>query len=229
MKIILRLAVIALTFAGSMLMTQKAHSYAYNPWTGMTGEGILGVTPFVYAPTLNPFSLGADLYVNYGIFNNLDVFVDLAEVTIVPKFGYVFSSGMIRYDLGGNNILALQASQTFIAPQYHFFWENDMLALEANVYASFLYSSFGTPTIGAYLAPVWKIVKDFVYLYLEVDPAYTIKGSFALNLVPGLWFGFGNAGQVSIGVTLPNLTGGVGLAPAINLWYYISFDLKPKK
>jgi hypothetical protein len=228
MRSLLRMTFIALTFTGSLLMSQKAHAYAYNPWTGMTGAGIIGITPFVYAPTLSPFSLGADLVVNYGILNNLDVFVDLAEVTILPSFGYVFSWGMARFDLGGNNIIALQASQYFISPQYHFFWENDSLALEANVYASFLYSSFGTPVIGAYLAPVWKIAKDTFYAYVEVDPYYTVGGSFALNIVPGLWLGLGNAGQLSLGVTLPNLTGGVAISPAIDLWYYISFDTKPK-
>lgn len=225
----LRVTMIALSMAGALFLGQKAFSYAYNPWTGMTGQGILGFTPFVYAPTLSPFSLGADLFVNYGILGNLDVFVDLAEVAILPNFSYLFSSAMVRYDIGGNNIVALQASQISIAPQYHFFWENDVIALEANAYVSFPYASFGTPTIGAYLAPVWKMIKDAVYLYVEVDPSYTIQGSFNLNVVPGLWFGFGSAGQVSLAVTLPNLTGGVGISPSVNLWYYIAFDLNSKK
>jgi hypothetical protein len=228
MRSFLRLAVLASIFAGSIFVSQKAHAYAYNPWTGMTGQGILGINPFVYAPTLDPFSLGADLVMNYGILNNLDVFVDFAGVSILPGFAYNYSWAMVRFDLGGNNILALQASQYAIAPQYHFFWENDMLALEANVYVNFLYASFGTPTIGAYLAPVLKIAKDVFSVYLEVDPSYVVGGGFGLTLVPGIWFGFGSAGQISLGVTLPNLTGGVGLTPGINLWYFVSFDTKGK-
>lgn len=226
MKILSRIFVFAFVFAGVFFQGQKGFSYAYNPWTTMTGEGVIAVNPFVFAPTLSPFSLGADLVMSYGILGNLDVFVDFADLSIVPEFGYNFSWGMVRFDLGGNNIIALQASQYAITPQYHFFWENDVIAAEANVYASFTYTDFGAPVIGAYLAPVWKAVKDTLHFYVEVDPSYAVGGSFALNIVPGIWLGLGSAGQFSLGVNLGDVL--TGVSPSVGLWYWLTFDTKPK-
>lgn len=227
MKVLKRIFVVVFVFVGILFQVQKGFSYAYNPWTTMTGEGIIAVNPFVFAPTLSPFSLGADLVMGYGILGNLDVFVNFADVSILPEFTYNFSWGMVRFDLGGNNIIALQASQYSIAPQYHFFWENDIFAAEANVYASFAYADFSTPVIGAYLAPVLKIVKDTLGLYVEVDPCFTVGSGFALNFVPGIWLGLGGAGQLSLAVNLGDVL--TEVSPSIGLWYWLTFDTKPKK
>ena len=227
MKNVSRFLVFAFVFAGALLQGQKVFSYAYNPWTTMTGQGIIAVNPFVFAPSLSPFSLGADLVMGYGILGHLDVFVNFADLSILPEFSYNFSWGMVRFDLGGNNIIALQASQVAITPQYHFFWENDVIAAEANVYAAFSYADFGSPVIGAYLAPVWKIVKDTLGLYVEADPAYTVGGGFTLNIVPGIWLGLGSAGHFSFSVNLGHVL--TGISPSAGLWYWIPFDTNPKK
>lgn len=214
---------IALTLSGNM-----GHTYAYNLFTTSTGEGIFAVNPFVYAPTLSPFSLGTDPLIAYGITPSLDIFVDLANLSISPAFAYNFSYGMIRYDFGGNNIIVLQASQTFVSPQYHFFYENEMFAAEANIYATFNYSSFSTPLVGAYLAPVLKLVKDTFSFYVEIDPSYAVStnSTFALNIVPGVWIGLGGAGQLSIACLLNNVTGTI--TPGVGVWYWLTFDTKGK-
>ena len=152
---------------------------------------------------------------------------------VTYHYGHLVSSRFLYNgwnDFGGNNIIALQAGYSggagLISPQYHFFYENDMLAFEANAYASFLTSSLGTPTLGAYIAPVYKVVKDFFNVYVEVDPAYTVNGLFALSVNPGVWFNFGSAGQISVACTLANVTGTV--SPGVAMWYWITFDTKKK-
>lgn len=220
-------SIIVLAFS-AIFFSQILHAYAYDPWTSSTGEKVLAINPFFYTTSLNPFGLNADLIASYGITANLDVFVNFADLGLAPSFTYNFSWAMIRYDLGGNNILALQASQYLISPQYHFFWENDLFAAEVNVYANFTYTNFGSPTIGAYLAPIVKVIKDVLYFYAEVDPYYQIGGSFGLNIVPGVWLGLGNYGQISLGFSINSVTSG-SLSYGINTWYFIPFDFKAKK
>jgi hypothetical protein len=227
MKVFQKMSLVLAVAAFLSLGKGIGFSYAYNPWTTMTGDGVIAVNPFLYAPTLSPFTLGADVVMAYGFTSNIDLFVDFAGLTILSNFSYNYSWGMIRYDLGGNNIIALQASQLAVTPQYHFFFENDIFAAEANAYVSFPYISFGTPTIGAYLAPVYKLIKDTFYLYLEVDPSYAVGSSFALNIAPGFWFGLGSAGQISLSCSLGNVLSG-SISPSIGLWYWITFSTKGK-
>ncbi len=219
MRALARTLALGILVSGMIAASVAGHSYAYNPWTTMMGAKTLGINPFVYASSFDPFTMGADLVVSYGFTDNIDLFVDLAGVNLTPEFGYNTSWIMPRIDLGGNNIIAIQAGLTAVSPQYHFFWENDLFAAEANLYVSFAYDSFGTPLIGAYLAPVVKIVKDVLALYCEVNPSYQVEGSFALNIVPGIFLNMGDAGQLSVGVPLGDVL--TGLAPGVGLWYFL--------
>lgn len=85
-------------------------SYAYNPDTAMTGDGILSINPFIWATSFNPVAAGGDLVAEYGFSANVDMTIDFADVTFTPA-AYNFSWAMIRYDFGLNNIAALQAGQ----------------------------------------------------------------------------------------------------------------------
>jgi hypothetical protein len=193
----------------------------------MTGDGVLSINPSVWAASFSPAYIGGDLIAGYGFSANADMTVDFADATFTPG-SYNFSWIMPRYDLGGNNIIALQAGQYFISPQYHFFRENDSWALEANVLAVFTYTNLNNPVFGAYLAPVYKIVKDVFYVYLEFDPFYTTGSSdFTLAVLPGVWYSFGDAGQFSLAATFGNVTG--KFSPGAALWYSVSFNLKPRE
>jgi hypothetical protein len=219
---------VAAAVMASLSLSVMGFSYAYNPATGMTGDGVLAINPFVWAPSFKPAALGSDMDVEYGFSANVDLFVDLADVNYLPSpAAYNFSWAMLRYDFGANNIIALQASQTFISPQYHFFWENDSWALEANFLADIIYTNLNSPVFGAYLAPVYKIVKDKFSVFLEFDPFYTVGTGFTLAILPGIWVNFGDAGQLSLAAELNNITG--TLTPGAALWYSVTFNLKSSK
>lgn len=231
----------------------KAFSYAYNPWTGSTGAMKLAVNPFFYTPTFASFTPSVDLVTAYGITANIDVIANLSTLSI-PSTGFAYGGlwVMPRIDLGYSHILALQlkytpAGSAFIVdviPQYHFFWENDVFAAEANVSITVPFASSEPVVpfvkIGASIAPVVKIIKDLFYVYCEIDPVVTgaISASqnskFELGIVPGITILLGGAThQISIGVplgnvltvaaTLPNGVQGA-VTPGISMWYWTAFD-----
>ncbi len=202
------------------------YSYAYNPSTEILDTGTFGITPYIFAPSFNPLNMGSDIELEYGIFSNADITVDAADLTFAPAFSYNFSWVMLRYDFGFNNIAALEASQYLVSPQYHFFWENNKWAFELNILAEFTYTNFSAPVFGAYAAPVYKITKD-IFVYLELDPFYTVGQGFSLAVLPGVWFWLGDFGQISLAVTLSDVTG--TFTPGAALWYTLTFNLSGKK
>ena len=105
-KIILTLSI----FMSALAAPVSGFSYAYNPDTAMTGDGILSINPFIWATSFNPVAAGGDLVAEYGFSANVDMTIDFADVTFTPA-AYNFSWAMIRYDFGLNNIAALQAGQ----------------------------------------------------------------------------------------------------------------------
>lgn len=219
---VLSLVIAALSSRGIL------HSYAYNPSTAIWPEGVLAVTPYLYSPSLDPYTLGMDLEGAYGISKQADLTVDFVDLTLAPQFCYNFSWVMFRYDFGENNIGALEVSQYFISPQYHFFQENDLFAFEANILAQFGYTNFNEGAMyGAYIAPVYKLIENTLYVYLEFDPFYTVGSGFTLAVLPGIWVGLGDAGQFSLAATLSDITGTV--TPGVALWYTLDFDLVNKK
>jgi len=225
MKSLKMFGIISVVMISLFLVTVIGFSYAYNPWTGMTGDGTLAVNPFVYTTGLSPLGLNSTLVANYGITSSIDVFAG-ADFTVVRNFSFNYGFIMPRMDLGGNNIVALQIANTYVSPQYHYFFENDMMALEANAYVNIYYGALGNPDIGGYITGVYKLINNLVYVYLELDPKYTIGTGFSLNVIPGLCLNMGNAGQVCLGISL----GGIynGITPNINAWYWIPFNLKSK-
>jgi hypothetical protein len=210
-------------------------AYSYNAWGTMTGARTLAVNPFFWGPLKGGAGLTVDAVLLYGVTPRVDLIADIAEVSIAPTAGYALSYLMPRFDLGKNNILALQLTMAnsspasfSVTPQYHFFAENDRLALEFNAGLTIPVSDPAASSVYAVIAPVLKIVPGTLHLFLEVDPSYNAfdgSGSSALNLVPGVWLGLaGGKHQFSFGVPLSDATSGsagVGYA----LWYWTTFAL----
>ncbi|MBI4979714.1 MAG: hypothetical protein HZC28_19710 [Spirochaetes bacterium] len=235
-----------------LTLVPAAHPYAYNPWTTMSGAKNAVINPFVYTTSLNPFGMSIDVLGWYGFTPNFDIAVNAATLSFSSSgFSYGGSWVMPRYDFGNNNIAALQLKMTpsgslmlyDVVPQYQFFWENDVLATELNAYVdvSFVYantsfsSSVGTKA-GLYAAPVFKLFKS-LYLFCEIDPAYTfgIASAFDLAIVPGITILL-NEGkhQICVGVPLGNVlhvAGGsttVSVTPGIAVWYWTAIETGKK-
>ncbi|MBI4977963.1 MAG: hypothetical protein HZC28_10785 [Spirochaetes bacterium] len=229
-----------------LALAPLAEPYAYNPWTTMSGAGNAVVNPFIYTSSLNPFGMSVDVLGWYGFTPNFDIAVNAATLSFSSSgFSYGGSWVMPRYDFGNNNIAALQLKMTpsgtsmvfDVVPQYQFFWENDALAAELNAYVdvSIAGSSVGAKA-GLYAAPVFKLFKS-LYLFCEIDPAYTFGSApaFDLGIVPGITLLF-NEGkhQICIGVPLGNVVhvaGGstaVGVSPGVAVWYWTAIETAKK-
>lgn len=202
--------------------------YSFSAYNGMTGEKTIGILPAVYIPVSPNTGIASDYIFAYGFTSNFDVYVNCASLVYAPTFGYSGSWIMPRFDLGGNNIIGLQAffDNTAsgvgirLAPQYHLFIEGDLFVFEFNVYVTVPLSTPTNTSVALCIAPDFKVVKDLFHLFLEVDPSYTIgTGRVALTVVPGMCFTFsGNAHQICVGVPIGDITSGA-VTVGINLWY----------
>ncbi len=208
MKIFTLSLMISMAGAGTSLF-----AYSFNPFGTSTGEKVLAINPFFYFNPLSPLAISEDTVLAYGLTSNMDIYVDIFSFALAPTTGYSGSWIMPRYDLGGNNIIAAQvffgtAAGVTISPQYHFFYEDPLLGFEANLNLYLPLSNLSNPTIALFAAPVYKVVKDVVHLYVEIDPSYTVGGNFGLNVVPGAWLGLpGTPFQISLAVPLTGVTG----------------------
>ena len=209
-------------------------AYSYDAWGTMTGARTLAVNPFFWGPLKGGQGLSMDMVLLYGFTARFDVIADVAELNLLPRPGYALSYLMPRFDLGKNNILAIQFTASGIypvsfsvTPQYHFFTESRGMAFEFNAGLSIPFSSPSSSSLYAVLAPVWKIVDGKVHLYLEIDPslAFGNPPSFGLNLVPGVWIGLaGGKHQFSLGIPLYGVTSG-NFAVGYAAWYWTTFSI----
>jgi hypothetical protein len=213
---------------------RQGYSYSYDCWGAMTGAKTLSVNPLFYGSSFDPFDLTADLVVTYGISDKFDLFVNLATLAVVPSFGYSGSWLMPRVALNENNILALQigvANGTPLVfnlfPQYHFFWENERIALELNAGYNFTFDAPDAGNVIVYAAPVYKIIPKRVALFCELDPAYSVgTGTFTFTLMPGLCFGLGSEGehQICVGISVSGIESGT-VSAGYGIWYWKAFTL----
>lgn len=209
--------------------------YSYNAWNGLTPERTLFVNPFLSTSSVlvtnAPVTLSADLVGAYGTTKNADIFVSLAMIGVTPTLQF-FNWVMPRFAITPNHIIAIQVGSTFAAPQYHFFWENDAFALEANIIARMPFSDVRTSTVSAIIAPVWKAVKDTFAVYVEIDPAMTFSPTapnvrLTGTIIPGVWFGIpGTTFQTSLGASFNGLGTGTQWGLGIVAWFAYSFPLK---
>jgi hypothetical protein len=214
-------------------------AYSFSAMNGMTGAKTFVINPCFTDPITPSFQSSLDPVIGYGFSDIFDVYADPVGLILCPWSGYSASWIMPRMDLGGNNIVALQIglqseeraeggrNNSFtLTPQYHFFRENDRTALEANLLLGIPWDTPEAMTISVIFAPVYKIIKDHMHVFLEVDPEYTLAGDekgFEMSLQPGLWFGFPDGmHQFCISASISDFihnTPGFG----INLWYCFAF------
>ena len=213
----------------------RVFPYSFNAFNGMTGKGTVSLAPTISCPISPAFGTAVDLIGSYGFTPNFDLFADAADFSLAPQAGYAYSWIMPRFEFLPGNILGLQLqlnnSQPMsygIAPQYHFFYENDGLALEFNgVFTYPVNNTNASPAVSGILAPVWKAVKDILYPFIEIDPSYTFgnNSGFHLNIVPGFWIGIPDTPhQFCLAFTLSDVTSGA-VGYGVSFWYSVSFGL----
>ena len=235
--------VLAGTIMAGLLFAGSVSAYTYSAYTTMTGAKTFALNPFLYLEDFSDRATsGADLVIAYGILDNLDIYANLAGfygLNGIPDANpYCNSWIMPRIDFGNNNIAALQLGitldadskvQFYVGPQYHFYWENDVFALEANA----MFYSKNNPTTanlwaGATVGPVWKAIPDILFPYLEVNPGYdfgddSTDGTFDLAVAPGICFAIPNTThQLSISFPVSGLATGEATA-GIAAWYWFGF------
>lgn len=230
-----RLLLVSATFFIFMAaFTTIVYSYSFNAYNGMTGKGIVSLTPTLSFPISPAFTGAIDLIGSYGFTPNFDLFVDVADFNLAPAMGYAYSWIMPRFEFLPNNIVALQLQLNNtqpmsynITPQYHLFYENDNFAFEFNGSALFpINNPEASTTVSGIIAPVWKAIKGILYPFVEIDPSYVFgdTGGFHLNIVPGIWLGIPDTPhQFCLAVTLSDVTSGK-LGYGVNFWYSVSFS-----
>ncbi|MDD5067107.1 MAG: hypothetical protein PHF84_08685 [bacterium] len=227
--LILSAAVLCLLFS-----SRSVYPYSYSAWGSMTGAKTFAVNPFFYGGFDPEFSLTTELVVGYGFSEVFDIYADLATLDLTPDSGYGGSWVMPRYDLGGNNILALQigfykeegSTASYIVPQYHLYKDGEIFTWEINLGLNVPLDDAGSSLLYGVVAPVWKIVPNTLNLFLEIDPSYQMGDAddFILTLVPGLCLGFGNEGQhqFCLGFPVSDLTENE-VSTTYAAWFWTSF------
>lgn len=211
---------IAALFLSVALFSSSAFSYAYSPFSLTTGKSTFAVNPFVFANASN--SGGAELFLAYGATDNIDLWFSYNTLNEY--------SVMARYSLGSPGIVAIKANHLYISPQYHFIWENERIALQANIAAQLDYATIDEPGVYGIFAPVVKFFGGAVDVFCEVNPGYyTQDESFAnlasrdegfdLDVVPGIGFA---VGDVLFSVACPIYDVTNNPAPTFGAWAFFT-------
>jgi hypothetical protein len=210
------------------------YTWSFSAFTSMAGEGELGFLPAAIVSLTPMFDASGEMIISYGFTPNVDINIDPVIVGISPSLAIESSWIMPRYDFGNNNIIGLQFMINYasplsydIIPQYHYYLERDVFALEVNAAADVSLSSSPTRFYGVF-APVWKAIPGNLYLFLETDPSYILGnyGGFALDVIPGLSFRVpGTQTYACVGLTFHSVTSG-SLNFGLSLWYAAAFDTK---
>jgi hypothetical protein len=213
------------------LYASSSFSYSYTAYPFMTGENTLALNPFLYFDGTG--AVGHDIFLEYGILANLDIWSQISMVCTKDGTSTDFSA-MLRYDLGKSNIIALRASQWYVAPQYHLVIENDKMGFQANVAAQFAFEYYKEPAIYAILCPLVKIFNKKADIFLEVNPGYYMKdGDFAncavrykgfgLDITPGFGLSLGKT-LVSVGCPIYNVS--TNATPTFGMWWWCPITSK---
>lgn len=214
----MKLKVLLLT----LCLTVSSFSYSYTAFSVMTGEKTLALNPFLFFDGTG--MVGNDLFVSYGITDNVDIWSNVTLLKSSEGTDFDFST-MLRYDIGKSNIVALRVSQWYITPQYHFAIENDRFGFQANVAGQITFDNYKDPAIYAVLCPLVKFLNFDVFV--EVNPIYCMQeGDFAnlsvrpegfeLDIVPG----FGVAlGQSLFSISCPIYNVIDDATPTFGMWW----------
>lgn len=214
-------------------MPGRPFGYSFNAYNEMIGAGKLTVIPATYFSLTPSFEASAEFVIGYGITPAFDLFADIVTFTYAPELRCSQVWIMPRFDLGWNNIAALQIMfenevpgfSVSIAPQYHFFYENDIVFIEFNAIVTVPVSAPADTVVEAIVAPGWKVSKNALHLFLELDPSYTFGSRFEVTLLPGMCICFArNTHQICVGIPFSDITSGT-LNMGVSIWYAGTFRL----
>lgn len=209
------------------LSVSSAFSYSYTAFPLLTGEKTLVLNPFLYFDGTG--AVGNDIFLSYGLTSKMDIWSQVSMFKTKEGTSVDFST-MLRYDLGKTNILAVRASQWYVAPQYHFSIENDKAGFQANVAAQIAFDYYKDPAFYAVLCPLVKLFKGKMDVFAEINLGYyQFQGEnapinlwvrsegFGLDIVPGVGLSIGST-LVSIACPIYNIT--TDATPTFGMWWY---------
>lgn len=211
------------------VLFSTAFSYSYSAFSLMTGTNTVAVNPFVYVDNDGLFGLNS--FMAYGLSDRADIFFD---VNFIPELQATDASMMLRFDLTGKNtILALRANGTYFSPQFHYIWENERIALQANVAGQFNYDFMDKPALYGIFSPAVKFIGGLVDVFCEINPGYyMLDGDFAnltyrsegfeLDIVPGIGFAVGST-LFSIACPIYNVADEP--KPTFGAWWFFTISL----
>lgn len=226
--IVMKLKVMLLAIC---LYSMSAFSYSYTALSMMTGKNTFALNPFLYFDGTG--AAGEDIFLAYGMTEKSDIWSHISLLK-TAEGTFVDFSGMVRYDLGKNNIVALRASQWYVAPQYHFIYENDRFGFQANVVAQIAFDYYRDPAVFAILCPLVKLFDGKMDLFVEFNPGYyQYEGDFAnlairsegfeFDVVPGIGIPIGNT-LVSLSCPIYNVL--TNATPTFGMWWWCPITVK---
>ncbi len=206
-------------------------SYAFNPWGGITGKNVMGITPFLYF-TDDFKSISSDFFINYGWSEKGDIFVDVLPLSIAPSFGYGIITVMPRYEVWSDIIFAVPlyinvhdgSVSGDVALHYNKFL-NEKIQFQFN-------GGYSIPTHGGKgsvysFAALDYYVDNYLGFYVEIDPSYDFDVSiFDVGIVPGIYIAFDKDQKHSVSIGFLNsFSSGEFEFYGIGMWYYTFFEL----
>jgi hypothetical protein len=208
-----------------------AFSYSYTAFPLLTGEKTLVLNPFLYLDGAG--AVGNDIFLSYGLTSKMDVWSQISMYKTKESTTVDFST-MLRYDLGKTNILAVRASQSYVAPQYHFSIENDKVGIQTNVAAQITFEYYKEPAFYAIFCPLVKLFNGKMDIFTEINPGYYMRDKdfanlaerpegFGLDIVPGIGLSIGSS-LVSIACPIYNLY--TETTPTFGMWWYCPITSK---
>lgn len=169
-------------------------SYSYTAIGPIAGDKKFILNPFLYFDGSG--DVGEDIFLVYGMTANTDIWSHISLFKTTEGTTVDFSA-MVRYDLGKNNILVLRGSQWYVAPQYHFLWENNHFGFQANVVTQIAFDYYKEPAFYAVLSPLIKIFNTGIDIFAEFNPGYYMHdGDFANLAVRSKGFEFDLTGGI---------------------------------
>lgn len=208
-----------------LFCSYSVFSYSYTAVGTIAGDKTFVLNPFLYFDGTG--AVGEDIFLVYGMTVNTDIWSHVSLVK-TPENTFIDFSAMVRYDLGKNNILALRGSQWYVAPQYHFLWENNSFGFQANVVAQIAFDYYKEPAFYAILSPIFKVLNTGIDIFVEFNPGYYMHdGDFANQSIRPKGFEFDITGGIGfpIGKTLFSLSCPIynirtNATPTFGMWWW---------
>jgi hypothetical protein len=209
----------------------NTYSYSVSALTGMSGAKTLTINPVFY--DIYKKERSVDLMLGYGFTDIFEIYAVFANLSFFNPVEYHGSFILGRIALNESNILGLQiqnnAEDWLIITNYSFFKELHRSAIELNANVGFNTTRFKSGSVGIIIAPVFKLVKEIVYPFIEIDPTFSFDGDVDLKVAPGIWFGIPRTTH-QFSISLP-----IGqddenkVRPTLNAWWSWSVSFSKLK